>query len=144
MQSNPSMLINIKTGSSILQRVLSTIPPHTHKEGKKRSWSLIAARKIFLTFRNNTSESDKREMFLPAVTPWSLKGLRGGGMKMVMLQPREQGSYELPVLGYWQSRIATTPQVSPPEFQMYMLEEHRNGVHVIPYYTGEGNICAFF
>lgn len=39
-------------------------------------------------------------MFLPAVTPYGLEGLQGGkgGMKIVMLQPREQGSYKHPAL----------------------------------------------
>lgn len=36
MQSNPSVLISVKTGSSILQRALNTIPAHTHTEGEKK------------------------------------------------------------------------------------------------------------
>lgn len=77
MQSNPSVLISVKTLSSILQRALNTIPAHTHTEGKKKKVGL-KLQQGRSPWHSEASTSNKREMFLPAVTPYSLEGLQGG------------------------------------------------------------------
>lgn len=114
MQSNPSVLISVKTLSSILQRALNTIPAHTHTEGKKKKVGL-KLQQGRSPWHSEASTSNKREMFLPAVTPYSLEGLqggKGGGWRLSCCSPE---SWAHTNTQHWQSRAAglDLPEVPP-------------------------------